>query len=215
MAPSTTTKTVEESPKEKLSGTNSTAVTNDTPDNTTTTTTAAAAAAAPASADTSKSSSSGASAAPATTTATSTAATNPPTTLAEMSETIDQNTFEQILEMDDEGDNDFSKGIVFGFFDQAENTFDKMEKHLADKDLAELSSLGHYLKGSSATLGLIKVKDACEKIQHYGAGKDETGTNDEPDQEVSLENIRKTLTQVKKDYKEVEDFLRRYYGESP
>ncbi|PYH45204.1 Hpt domain-containing protein, partial [Aspergillus saccharolyticus JOP 1030-1] len=142
-------------------------------------------------------------------------ATNPPTTLAEMSETIDQTTFEQILEMDDEGDNDFSKGIVFGFFDQAESTFDKMEKHLADKDLAELSSLGHYLKGSSATLGLIKVKDACEKIQHYGAGKDETGTNDEPNQEVSLENIRKTLTQVKKDYKEVEDFLRRYYGESP
>ena len=26
------------------------------------------------------------------------------------------------------------------------------------KDLAELSSLGHFLKGSSATLGLTKVK---------------------------------------------------------
>jgi osomolarity two-component system phosphorelay intermediate protein YPD1 len=84
-----------------------------------------------------------------------------------------------------------------------------------EKDLGELSSLGHFLKGSSATLGLTKVKDACEKIQHYGAGKDETGTNDEPDEKVSLNNIEKTLSDVKKDYKEVEVFLRKFYGETP
>ncbi|PYI00558.1 phosphotransmitter protein Ypd1 [Aspergillus sclerotiicarbonarius CBS 121057] len=137
-----------------------------------------------------------------------------PSTLAEMSESIDQTTFEQILEMDDEGDNDFSKGIVYGFFDQAESTFDKMEKALKEEELDELSSLGHYLKGSSATLGLIKVKDACEKIQHYGAGKDETGSTDEPDKKTSLSRIEKTLTQVKVDYKEVEAFLRKYYGET-
>jgi len=35
--------------------------------------------------------------------------------------------------------------------------------------LKTLSELGHFLKGSSATLGLTKVKDSCEKIQHYGA----------------------------------------------
>lgn len=82
-----------------------------------------------------------------------------------------------------------------------------------EKKLSDLSSLGHFLKGSSATLGLSKVKEACEKIQHYGAGKDETGTADEPDQSTSLKNIEKTLTQVKEDYKEVEEFLRRFYGE--
>ncbi|PWY87698.1 histidine-phosphotransfer domain, HPT domain-containing protein [Aspergillus heteromorphus CBS 117.55] len=136
-----------------------------------------------------------------------------PSTLAEMSESIDQTTFEQILEMDDEGDNEFSKGIVIGFFDQAETTFEKMEKCLKEEDLAELSSLGHYLKGSSATLGLTKVKDACEKIQHFGAGKDETGSTDEPDKKTSLSRIEKTLKQVKEDYKEVEAFLRKYYGE--
>ena len=48
-----------------------------------------------------------------------------------MADIIDQNTFEQILEMDDEDDDrDFSKGIVFGFFDQAEQTFGKMETAL-------------------------------------------------------------------------------------
>ncbi|KAI5278160.1 hypothetical protein KEM54_004777, partial [Ascosphaera aggregata] len=40
---------------------------------------------------------------------------------------IDQNTFEQILEMDDDSEREFSKGIVYGFFEQAESTFKKME----------------------------------------------------------------------------------------
>ena len=44
---------------------------------------------------------------------------------------IDQGTFDQILEMDDEDeDREFSKGIVFGFFEQAESTFVKMDEAL-------------------------------------------------------------------------------------
>lgn len=44
---------------------------------------------------------------------------------------IDRSTFEQILEMDDdEDDRDFSRSIVFGFFDQAEETFKKMDTAL-------------------------------------------------------------------------------------
>lgn len=51
-----------------------------------------------------------------------------PPQLSDMGDTIDQSTFEQILEMDDDDtDRDFSKGIVYGFFDQAESTFDKIE----------------------------------------------------------------------------------------
>lgn len=44
---------------------------------------------------------------------------------------IDRSTFEQILEMDDDDPSqDFSKSIVFSFFDQAETTFSKMERAL-------------------------------------------------------------------------------------
>lgn len=44
---------------------------------------------------------------------------------------IDQGTFEQILEMDeDEGDREFSSSIVFGFFDQADQTFNQMQDAL-------------------------------------------------------------------------------------
>ena len=83
----------------------------------------------------------------------------------------------------------------------------------AASDLHELSQLGHFLKGSSATLGLTKVKDACEKIQHYGARKDESGTVDEPDDSKSLENIKRTLVEVKDAYNEVVALLKRLYGE--
>lgn len=48
--------------------------------------------------------------------------------LPECGDNIDPTTFEQILEMDDdEEDREFSKSIVYGFFEQADNTFEKME----------------------------------------------------------------------------------------
>ena len=40
---------------------------------------------------------------------------------------VDKQTFAQILDMDEEEDRDFSKSIVFGFLEQAETTFEKME----------------------------------------------------------------------------------------
>lgn len=84
--------------------------------------------------------------------------------------------------------------------------------HRKAKDLKQLSSLGHFLKGSSATLGLTKVKDSCEKIQHYGQKKDEAGTEDEPDEEKCLERIKDSLVQVKEEYAEVEKVLRKFYA---
>lgn len=37
-------------------------------------------------------------------------------------------TFQQILEMDEPDDHEFSQSIVFGFFDQAETTFEEMDQ---------------------------------------------------------------------------------------
>ncbi|KAL8866760.1 MAG: hypothetical protein Q9174_006101 [Haloplaca sp. 1 TL-2023] len=134
------------------------------------------------------------------------------TGLPDFGDNIDQMTFEQILEMDeDDGEREFSKGIVEGFFEQAETTFQNMDVCLKNGDLDQLSSLGHFLKGSSATLGLTKVKDACEKIQHYGAHKDESGNNHVSDSDLCLERIKKTMIPLKRDYSEAETLLRRFY----
>ncbi|KAJ4127213.1 Phosphorelay intermediate protein [Fusarium equiseti] len=128
----------------------------------------------------------------------------------EFGDNIDMNTFEQILEMDEPGDCEFSHSIVFGFFEQAEETFVSIDNALEKKDLEELSSLGHFLKGSSATLGLVKVRDACEAIQRYGKNENLDGSTLD-DNEKCLELIRDSFTVVKKDYDVVKEQLERYY----
>ncbi|CUS14927.1 unnamed protein product [Tuber aestivum] len=125
--------------------------------------------------------------------------------------TIDFATFEQILEMDDDEDHEFSRTIVWGFMDQATETFQSMSDYLKKKDLKELSSLGHFLKGSSATLGLTKVKDYCEKIQNLGLSRDETGVGRIEDPEVSLAGIKSALDEMKKEYTRVRDYFIGYY----
>lgn len=74
-----------------------------------------------------------------------------------------------------------------------------------------LSSLGHFLKGSSATLGLTKVKDSCEKIQHYGAHKDDAGQDTPMGTEELLKKIKATVATVKVEYKEAERILKQFY----
>ena len=71
--------------------------------------------------------------------------------------------------------------------------------------------MGHFLKGSSATLGLTKVKDSCEKIQHFGARMDETGTREEPNDDTSLQKCKKTIQEAKDQFQMAEAALKRFY----
>lgn len=128
-------------------------------------------------------------------------------------DSIDEATFEQILEMDDDEDErEFSKSIVYDFFTQAESTFDKMDSNLEKKDLKTLSELGHFLKGSSATLGLNKVKDSCEKIQNYGQKMDEKGDK-EITEEEALKKLATTIKQAKQEFHDVEKVLKKFYND--
>jgi len=53
------------------------------------------------------------------------------TDFPEFGDNIDSATFEQILEMDDDEDErEFSKSIVYDFFQQADSTFQKMDENL-------------------------------------------------------------------------------------
>jgi len=133
--------------------------------------------------------------------------------MPDFGDNVDLATFSQILEMDDdEADRDFSKPLVFNFFEQAEETFGKMDTALANKDLAELSSLGHFLKGSSATLGFLKVKDSCQVIQQYGHKLNLDGSP-EPDEQVCLAKITEALQAAKDDMAKLETMLKKFFGE--
>ncbi|KAG1139806.1 hypothetical protein G6F37_010961 [Rhizopus arrhizus] len=121
---------------------------------------------------------------------------------------IDMSTFDQLLDMDDEDDHEFSYSIVLNYFEQAETTFKDMDEALEKKDLSELSRLGHFLKGSSAAIGLKKVKATCEKIQNVGNNQGEEG---ELNDEEALKGIATLLPQVKKEYSEAEEYLKNFY----
>ncbi|CCD26570.1 Ypd1p NDAI_0H03970 [Naumovozyma dairenensis CBS 421] len=74
----------------------------------------------------------------------------------------------EIISMDDD-DPDFSKQLIIQYIDQAETVFNQIEEHLqSTKDLTQLDSLGHFLKGSSAALGLQRIAWVCERIQNLG-----------------------------------------------
>lgn len=77
-------------------------------------------------------------------------------------------------------------------------------------DLAELYHLGHFLKGSSATIGLTKVKDSCEKIQRYGK-KEKLDGSPEPNEKLCLRLISSVLVTVKSEYNEAKDKLEGFF----
>ncbi len=73
----------------------------------------------------------------------------------------------------DEDEEGFALSLIKTFVDQATGIFKEMGGILGDPNqsqdkLEKLSSIGHYLKGSAAALGLQKVQYACERIQNYG-----------------------------------------------
>jgi len=60
---------------------------------------------------------------------------------------------------------------------------------------------------------MVKVKASCEIIQQLGAGKDETGSHDEPDADLSLDKLGKQISITKEEYMEVEKELKTFYKE--
>jgi HPt (histidine-containing phosphotransfer) domain-containing protein len=144
-------------------------------------------------------------------------------------------TFHQILDLDEDDTYEFSRGMAWAYFTQANSTFYEMDEALCvitihleflifgtrvrsycnfgrtKKDLQRLSSLGHFLKGSSAALGVSKVQASCEKIQHYGQLRDEDIGADLT-QEEALGKIERLLKDVKGEYKVAEKWLREWYA---
>lgn len=85
-----------------------------------------------------------------------------------------------------------------------------MDGALIAKSLEELSTLGHFLKGSSAAVGVIKVRDSCEAIQHYGKCHEPDGVT-QLDPDTALLRLKDTLHNVKEQYEEARSTLRAFF----
>jgi len=112
--------------------------------------------------------------------------------------------------MDEEDDHEFSISIMQNYFEQAVAKFEEMDTALVEKDLASLSSLGHFLKGSSAALGIQKVQHSCERMQHYGKLRDEDAGVDLSPAEA-LKKITALLEVVKVQHYAAEKWLKDYF----
>jgi osomolarity two-component system phosphorelay intermediate protein YPD1 len=84
--------------------------------------------------------------------------------------------------------------------------------HSVEPSLTKLSSLGHFLKGSSAALGIIKVQASCEKMQHYGNLRDEEVGVD-LNEEEALKRIKGLLKDCKRDYQVAKVWFEKLYEE--
>ncbi|PWI65218.1 hypothetical protein PCL_07268 [Purpureocillium lilacinum] len=122
---------------------------------------------------------------------------------------VDMSTFKGILELDDPGDCEFSSSIISIFLAQARDTFESMNVALEAKELENLSQLAHFLRGSSATLGLVKIYDGCERIQLCVRAEKERSA--ELHSKICLNNIIQAVEMVKEQYQMVETVLRTYY----
>lgn len=80
---------------------------------------------------------------------------------------VDWQVFSELIAMD-EDEEGFSEGLFQTFVDQFEDTFKELDENMKEGNLEKISSLGHYLKGSAAALGLTKIAEQCERIQNYG-----------------------------------------------
>jgi len=122
-------------------------------------------------------------------------------------------TFNQILELDEDGESyEFAWEMAEAYFEQVETTFEEMEVAIVKRDCETLSSLGHFLKGSSATLGVTGVRDSCESIQHYGKLRDNEAEID-ISSDVALSKISAALKEAIEQYKEAEKWLRNWHSE--
>jgi len=124
---------------------------------------------------------------------------------------IDMEVFGQLLEMDDDGQHNFSKPLAQEYIEQADETLQEIDKYLLDtsksdqEQLEFLSGRGHFLKGSSAALGLLKVRDSCETLQNLGKCKD--GSKDIPPKRA-LELCRELLPKLKLEQVEATAWLK-------
>jgi len=131
---------------------------------------------------------------------------------SEDGDVIDMETFQQIIDLDDPEDEEpeFARGMVEAYFEQAEDTFSQMDAAFGAKDLAQLSSLGHFLKGSSAALGVQKVTASCEDIQHYGQRRDEQADRNLTT-EQALSKIHDRISEAKRDHAVAEQWLKNWF----
>eukprot|EP00126_Sphaerothecum_destruens_P007619 Sdes_comp19917_c0_seq1m12342 len=73
--------------------------------------------------------------------------------------------FQEVVDM---GGVEFMNNMLSDFFLQAESKFPEFQSLFSSKDFSAISRLGHFLRSSSATLGLARIQHICSQLQKLG-----------------------------------------------
>lgn len=134
-----------------------------------------------------------------------------------MTDLINWTIFNELLIMD-EDEQGFSKSLIQTFIEQATQTFTQIEEILLSEQqdaesLNKLSQLGHYLKGSAASLGLVKIQEQCERIQNYGLLKNFDGAVPDDGRDF-WGGVKLALSSARVEFESARKFLSDYYKEA-
>lgn len=128
--------------------------------------------------------------------------------------------------------NGFTKDLLKQLKEQCTETFEKINTLINNNgNLKEISSLGHFLKGSSSALGLLRIAYYCEVIQNIALRKElsktlkvESGNTitsiSEEDLAQNLNDsllyrfLRESLTCAQQEFKDTLEQLNVYYKNS-
>ncbi|KXS95844.1 hypothetical protein AC578_1195 [Pseudocercospora eumusae] len=87
--------------------------------------------------------------------------------VASFGEDVDLSNFEQILEMDDDIEREFSREVILGSLEICRVTSDSIKDYIEmpELDLPKITGVAHYLKGVSHSIGLTKCHQCAFGIQ--------------------------------------------------
>ncbi|KAJ3120344.1 hypothetical protein HK098_004667 [Nowakowskiella sp. JEL0407] len=123
---------------------------------------------------------------------------------------VDPEIFGELLFLDDDGA--FARDIVKKYFKQAYDRMPSIETSFEAKDLDELYKHAHFLKGSSAMVGLRRINAIFEKIQYHTKLKDESGKKNIPESEAWIA-IESLIKQSRVEHRSAEEELTEFFNE--
>ncbi|KAI8608506.1 signal transduction histidine kinase [Chytriomyces sp. MP71] len=124
---------------------------------------------------------------------------------------VDHSVFDQLLDMDDDDSREFSEGIAKDYMQQAGQTLGELDEAVSKRDFEALGKLGHFLKGSSAAFGFIRVRETCEHIQNYGRKVDKDGKPLSMSDDELVKKLQELVVQARTYNTEAETWLKQFY----